>query len=99
MFGCGGVGSSVIMGAKLAHAGKIIGVDIAENKLAWARQFGATDVVDGSKVDPVAAIKELTGGNGVDYAFEAAPRRLYYRPCGPATWRVPVPSSASRTQP
>ncbi len=71
VFGCGGVGCSVIMGAKLARAGKIIGVDIAENKLAWAREFGATDVVNASKVDPVEAIKELTGGNGVDYAFEA----------------------------
>lgn len=71
VFGCGGVGCSVIMGAKLARAGKIIGVDIAENKLAWAREFGATDAVNASKVDPVEAIKELTGGNGVDYAFEA----------------------------
>ena len=71
VYGCGGVGCSVIMGAKLAHAGKIIGVDIAENKLSWAREFGATDVVDASKVDPVETIKGLTGGNGVDYVFEA----------------------------
>ena len=71
VYGCGGVGCSVIMGAKLARAGKIIGVDIAQNKLDWASQFGATDVVDASKTDPVEAIKELTGGNGVDYSFEA----------------------------
>lgn len=74
VFGCGGVGTSVIQGAKLARAAKIIGVDIAENKLNWAREFGATDVIDASTVDPVAAIKELTGGNGVDYAFEAIGR-------------------------
>jgi S-(hydroxymethyl)mycothiol dehydrogenase len=71
VFGCGGIGSSVIMGAKLAHAGKIIGVDIAENKLTWAKEFGATDVVNAAQVDPVEAIKKLTDGNGVDYAFEA----------------------------
>ena len=71
VYGCGGVGCSVIMGAKIANASKIIAVDIAENKLAWAREFGATDVVDASKSDPVEAIKELTDGNGVDYSFEA----------------------------
>ena len=71
VYGCGGVGCSVVMGAKLARAGKIIAVDIAQNKLDWARQFGATDLVDASKTDPVEAIKSLTGGNGVDYSFEA----------------------------
>ncbi|MFQ5874297.1 MAG: zinc-binding dehydrogenase, partial [Dehalococcoidia bacterium] len=71
VYGCGGIGCSVIMGARLANANRIIGVDIAENKLAWAKEFGATDVVNASKTDPVEAIKELTGGNGVDYAFEA----------------------------
>ena len=71
VYGCGGIGCSVIMGAKLANANKIIGVDIAQNKLDWALEFGATDVVDASKSDPVEAIKELTGGNGVDYSFEA----------------------------
>ena len=71
VYGAGGVGCSVIMGAKLARAGKIIAVDIAQNKLDWAREFGATDVVDASKTDPVEAIKSLTRGNGVDYSFEA----------------------------
>ncbi len=71
VYGCGGVGCSVIMGAKLAGAAKIIGVDIAVNKLDWARQFGATDVVDATASDPVEAVKALTGGNGVDHSFEA----------------------------
>ena len=53
---------------------KIIAVDIAENKLNWAREFGATDLVDARDGDPVAAIKELTGGNGVDFSFEAIGR-------------------------
>lgn len=71
VFGCGGIGNSVIMGAKLARATRIIGVDIAANKLEWAKQFGATDVVNATKVDPVEAIKQLTDGHGVDYSFEA----------------------------
>jgi S-(hydroxymethyl)mycothiol dehydrogenase len=71
VFGCGGIGNSVIMGAKLARANRIIGVDIAGNKLDWARQFGATDVVNASRVDPVEAIKQLTNGHGVDFSFEA----------------------------
>ena len=71
VYGCGGVGCSVIMGAKLAHAAKIIAVDIAENKLEWAQQFGATHMVNASNTDPVDAIKGLTDGDGADYAFEA----------------------------
>ena len=71
VYGCGGVGCSVIMGAKLANAKTIIGVDIADNKLAWAKEFGATHTVDATKGDPVEAIKEITGGNGVDHSFEA----------------------------
>ena len=71
VYGCGGIGCSVIMGAKIAHASRIIGVDIQANKLEWAKEFGATDVVDATKGDPVQAIKDLTGGNGVDYSFEA----------------------------
>jgi S-(hydroxymethyl)mycothiol dehydrogenase len=78
VFGCGGVGASVIMGAVLAHAGRIIGVDLHPAKLESARQLGATDVVDASRTDPVDAIRELTGGAGVDAAFEAIglPRTL-----------------------
>jgi S-(hydroxymethyl)glutathione dehydrogenase/alcohol dehydrogenase len=68
--GCGGVGLNVIQGAVLAGASRIIAVDLLENKLAAAREFGATDVVDGSRGNAVEAVKQLTGG-GVDYAFEA----------------------------
>jgi S-(hydroxymethyl)glutathione dehydrogenase/alcohol dehydrogenase len=68
--GCGGVGLNIIQGAKLAGASRIIAIDMLENKLAAAREFGATDVVDASKGDSVAAVQQLTGG-GVDYAFEA----------------------------
>jgi len=71
VFGSGAVGTSVIQGARLADAAQIIAVDLEPRKLEWAKQFGATDTVNASQTDPVAAIKELTGGNGVDYVFEA----------------------------
>jgi len=68
--GCGGVGLNIIQGARLAGASRIIAVDMLESKLAAAREFGATDVVDASKGNAVEAVQQLTGG-GVDYAFEA----------------------------
>lgn len=71
VFGCGGVGNGAIAGASLSGARKVIGVDIDARKLEWARDFGATDVVDSSTEDPVEAIKRLTGGLGVDIAIEA----------------------------
>jgi S-(hydroxymethyl)mycothiol dehydrogenase len=71
VFGCGGVGDSVIQGARLAGATTIIAVDLDPQKLEWAKQFGATHTVNASEVDPVAAIKEITGGFGADYTFEA----------------------------
>jgi S-(hydroxymethyl)mycothiol dehydrogenase len=74
VFGCGGVGNSIIMGARLAGATKIIGVDIDPRKLEWAREFGATDTVNPKDGDPVEAIKALTGGHGVNYSFEAVGR-------------------------
>lgn len=71
VFGCGGVGDSVIQGARLAGATTIIAVDIDPRKLEWAKQFGATHTVNAKDGDPVAKIKEITGGNGVNYSFEA----------------------------
>jgi S-(hydroxymethyl)glutathione dehydrogenase / alcohol dehydrogenase len=70
VFGLGGVGLSVVQGAVLAGAERIIGVDTNPRKFPLARQLGATDTVDPSAVgDVAAALVELTGG-GVDYAFE-----------------------------
>jgi S-(hydroxymethyl)mycothiol dehydrogenase len=71
VFGCGGVGDSVIAGARLAGATTIIAVDVDSRKLEWAKEFGATHTVNAAEGDPVAKIKELTGGNGVNYSFEA----------------------------
>jgi S-(hydroxymethyl)glutathione dehydrogenase/alcohol dehydrogenase len=70
VFGAGGVGLNVVQGAVLAGAEPIIAVDLNDRKLELAKQFGATHVVNGGATDPVGAIYELTGGIGVDYAFE-----------------------------
>lgn len=70
VLGCGGVGQAVIQGARIAGAGRIIAVDPQELKRKTAKQLGATDVVDPSQGDPVEQVKALTGGRGVDYAFE-----------------------------
>ena len=71
VFGCGGVGDSVISGSRMAGATTIIAVDLDERKLEWAKEFGATHTVNPNDGDPVAKIKEITGGNGVNYSFEA----------------------------
>ncbi|HRA48112.1 MAG TPA: zinc-binding dehydrogenase, partial [Thermomicrobiales bacterium] len=74
VIGCGGVGDSVIMGAKLAGATTIIAVDVDPRKLEWAKGFGATHTVNPKETDAVAAIKEITGGHGVNASFEAVGR-------------------------
>ncbi len=71
VFGCGGVGNAAIAGAALVGASPIIAVDLDPRKLDQARTFGATHTVDASKVDPVVAIRELTGGFGADVCIEA----------------------------
>jgi S-(hydroxymethyl)glutathione dehydrogenase/alcohol dehydrogenase len=73
VIGCGGVGLNAIQAARFAGAAKIIAVDRLAAKLARARVFGATDVIDAAVDDPVAAVRELTGG-GVDHALEVVGR-------------------------
>ncbi len=70
VFGSGAVGTSVIQGARLARASKIIAVDVSPQKLEWARTFGATHTVNPADGDPVEQIKALTDGYGANYAFE-----------------------------
>jgi S-(hydroxymethyl)glutathione dehydrogenase/alcohol dehydrogenase len=70
VFGVGGIGLNCVQGGVLAGAAKIIAVDVVPQKLEWARRFGATHTIDSSEDDPVAAVKDLTGG-GADYTFEA----------------------------
>jgi S-(hydroxymethyl)mycothiol dehydrogenase len=71
VIGCGGVGLAVVQGALLRGAERILAVDVAPEKLEHARALGATDVVDASATDPVEAVRELTGGRGVEFAFSA----------------------------
>jgi S-(hydroxymethyl)mycothiol dehydrogenase len=75
VIGCGAVGLSAIQGARIARAAQIVAVDVAPSKLELARRFGATDVVDASSTDPVAAVIELAGGEGVDFAYDVVARR------------------------
>jgi len=70
VIGCGGIGLSVVQGARIAGAGRVIAVDTAEWKLELARRLGATDVVNATEGNPVPAVVAMTNG-GVDYAFEA----------------------------
>lgn len=70
VIGCGGIGLNAIQGARIAGAGRIIAIDMLDNKLELARQFGATDTVNAGEGDPVAQVVEMTGG-GVHYSFEA----------------------------
>jgi S-(hydroxymethyl)glutathione dehydrogenase / alcohol dehydrogenase len=69
VFGCGGVGLNVVQAARIAGAHRVVAVDVNAEKLELATSLGATDVVNAGEHDPVAAIRELTGG--VDHAFEA----------------------------
>ena len=71
VYGCGRVGLSIVQGARIGGARRIIAVDKFDSKLELARELGATDTVNASEADPVAAIRELTGGDGVNHAFEA----------------------------
>src|ERR1700704_6009469 len=74
VFGCGGVGDAAIAGARLAGATRVIAVDVDARKLEWAKDFGATDVVNSRESDPVEAVKALTAGFGADVCIEAVGR-------------------------
>ncbi|GAA2776285.1 zinc-binding dehydrogenase [Saccharopolyspora taberi] len=70
----GGVGSALIQLAATFGASVIVAVDISEEKLAAARELGATHTVNSAEADAPQAIREITGGRGVDVAFEALGR-------------------------
>ena len=70
IIGAGGVGLNVVSGAVLASAGKIISVDLNQESLDAAKAFGATHTINSAETDPVAAVKELTGGHGVRTVFD-----------------------------
>ncbi|HWW53816.1 MAG TPA: Zn-dependent alcohol dehydrogenase [Acidimicrobiales bacterium] len=70
VIGCGGVGQSVIQGARIAGASRIFAIDPVELKRKTAEQQGATDLIDPAQGDPIEQVKAGTGGRGADYAFE-----------------------------
>ena len=70
VFGAGGIGLCAIAAAAIVDAHPIIVVDLSDEKLAFARRFGATDVINSKPTDPVQSIRDLTGG-GADFAIDA----------------------------
>jgi Zn-dependent alcohol dehydrogenase len=71
IIGAGGVGIAIAQGARVAGAARIIVSDPVAERRDAARRFGATDVIDPTADDVVGTVQRLTGGIGVDYAFEA----------------------------
>jgi S-(hydroxymethyl)glutathione dehydrogenase/alcohol dehydrogenase len=71
VFGCGGVGLSIVQGARIGGARQIIAVDQFDSKLEMAKGVGATHTVNSTQDDPVKAVRALSKGLGVDHAFEA----------------------------
>ncbi|MBI3959618.1 MAG: Zn-dependent alcohol dehydrogenase [Chloroflexi bacterium] len=70
VIGCGGIGLSAVLGCVVAGCHTIIAVDVFDEKLAFAKQLGATHTVNARQEDPVQALKSITGG-GPDYAFDS----------------------------
>lgn len=87
VFGCGGVGLSVIQGARLCNALPIVAVDLRPEKEAEARRFGATHFVSAATGDPVAAVRAITGG-GADFTFEVTGQTETAEQCYKATRRA-----------
>ena len=85
--GLGGIGVSIVQGARLAGASKILASDPVAERRDHARHFGATHVLDPSQDDVVARALEITGGIGVDYAFDAAGSPRLVQDCIAATRR------------
>ncbi|MEV6598228.1 S-(hydroxymethyl)mycothiol dehydrogenase [Actinoplanes sp. NPDC051346] len=79
VIGCGGVGDGAVVGAALAGATTIIAVDTDDQKLEWARGFGATHTINAREADVVDAVRELTAGYGADVVVEAVGRPETYR--------------------
>lgn len=104
VFGCGTVGASAIMGARLRNAARIIGVDLAPRKLEAMKTFGATHTIDARDGDVVQQIMDITDGNGVNYSFECAgvtptlESALWCRDLAGVCVMVGVPNPAARLE-
>ena len=98
VFGCGGVGSAAIAGARLAGATTIVAIDIDQRKLDGAIHFGATHQVNSSTSDPVEAVRSATSGFGADVCIcavgspEVLQQAFYARDLAGTVVQVGVPS-------
>ena len=110
VFAQGPIGLCATAGARLKGASLIIGIDAIEKRLQLSREMGANEVIDFTQEDPVAAIKRLTGGRGVDVAIEALGKQDTFQWCLEATrpggivsslgvygGKLEIPSSRSST--
>lgn len=79
--GCGGVGSNVLQGARLARASTVIAIDLSPTKLEQAVEFGATHTVLGGRPETVDEVRAITGGNGVDFAFDVVANPASFESC------------------
>jgi aryl-alcohol dehydrogenase len=70
--GCGGVGMSALMAAKICNCFPLIAVDTVDSRLDLALELGATHVVNASKTDVVPTVKGIAGGRGADYAVNTS---------------------------
>jgi alcohol dehydrogenase len=85
VFAQGPIGLCATAGARLRGAALVIGVDAIEGRLRLSREMGADEVIDFTQEDPVAAIRRLTGGRGVDVAIEALGKQETFGWCLEAT--------------
>jgi S-(hydroxymethyl)glutathione dehydrogenase / alcohol dehydrogenase len=74
VIGCGGVGQSVIQGARISGASTIVAIDLSATRREASLKVGATHVVDPATDDPIEAVRALTDGRGADFTFEVVGR-------------------------
>ncbi|HZM32737.1 MAG TPA: Zn-dependent alcohol dehydrogenase [Acidimicrobiales bacterium] len=74
VIGCGGVGQSVVQGARIAGAATIVAIDPAASRREASLRVGATHAVDPAEADPIEQVRALTAGRGADYTFEVVGR-------------------------
>lgn len=74
VIGCGGVGQSVIQGARISGAALIVAIDLAAERREIATRLGATHTIDPTEGDPIEQVRALTSGRGVDFSFEVVGR-------------------------
>jgi aryl-alcohol dehydrogenase len=70
--GCGGVGMSALMAAKISGCYPLIAVDTVDSRLDLAMELGATHAINAKKLEPIPAVKDITGGKGAHYAVNAS---------------------------